>query len=260
VLLCWWKRVWECPDELCGKRTWTERHTAIAPRAVLTERARQWAVAQVGETDATVSGTAAMLGVAWGTVWSQIERRGTPLIADPARDDPPGAPVTAVGVDETSFLRGKHPTQYATGIADLTPGRPARLLEAVECRSGPVLAGWLGDHGQAWPAAGGDRSLDPFRGYASALTAQLPDAVRVLDPFHVVKLGLTCVDEVRRRVQQEQTGHRGLRADPLFGIRRVLRRRRDRLSTKAAGRLYAGLIAGDPDGEVTLAWTAAQDP
>jgi transposase len=121
------------------------------------------------------------------------------------------------------------------------------------------LAGWLADRDPAWRQRVVTASLDPFRGYASALSAQLPDAVRVLDPFHVVKLGLTCIDDIRRRVQQEQTGHRGLREDPLFGIRRVLRRRRDRLSTKAAGRLWAGLIAGDPDGEVTIAWTVAQD-
>ena len=42
-----------------------------------------------------------------------------------------------------------------------------------------------------------------------------------------------------------------------YGIRRVLRRRRDRLSVKARGRLDAGLITGDPTGETTLAWTVA---
>jgi transposase len=47
-------------------------------------------------------------------------------------------------------------------------------------------------------------SLDPFRGYATALRMHLPDAVRVLDPFHVVRLAIACVDDVRRRVQQEQ--------------------------------------------------------
>jgi transposase len=83
--------------------------------------------------------------------------------------------------------------------------------------------------------------------------------VRVLDPFHVVRLGLACIDDVRRRVQTDTLGHRGRSRDPLYGIRRVLRRRRDRLSTKAIARLQAGLIAGDPDGEVTLAWTVAQD-
>jgi transposase len=261
VVLCWWKRIWCCPHRLCPKRTWTETHAAIAPRAALTERARRWAFAQVGGRDATVSGTAETLGVAWGTVWSQVERLGRPLVDDPARLDPPDEQVTAVGVDETSFLRatGQHPTAYATGIADLTSGRPARLLDVVDGRSGPVLADWLAERDPAWRARVATASLDPFRGYASALSAQLPGAVRVLDPFHVVKLSLTCVDQIRRRVQQEQTGHRGRRDDPLYGIRRVLRRRRDRLSVTAAGRLQAGLIAGDPDGEVTLAWTVAQD-
>jgi transposase len=41
VVLCWWKRVWCCPHAACETRTWTERHEAIAPRAALTERARQ---------------------------------------------------------------------------------------------------------------------------------------------------------------------------------------------------------------------------
>ena len=80
----------------------------------------------------------------------------------------------------------------------------------------------------------------------------------MLDPFHVVRLALAAVDDVRRRVQQAQTGHRGRTGDPLYGIRRVLRRRVDHLSTKARARLEAGLIAGDPDGEVTIAWTIAQ--
>jgi hypothetical protein len=55
-------------------------------------------------------------------------------------------------------------------------------------------------------------------------------------------------------------GQRGRSRDPLCGIRRLLRRRHDRLPVKAHARLQAGLIAGDPDGEVTLAWTSAQDP
>jgi transposase len=266
VVLCWWKRVWCCPHPLCEVKTWTERHPAIAPRACLTERARQWAFEQVGARDAAVSRIAGQLGVAWWTVMDQVIDRGTPLVEDPARLDPPlsgpgQAPVRAVGVDETAFLRatGAHPTLFATGIADLTPGRPARLLDVVEGRSGTVLAQWLHERAQEWKTAVATASLDPFRGYATALTAQLPDAVRVLDPFHVVKLGLDCVDQVRRRVQQDTLGHRGRARDPLYDIRRLLRRRRDRLGPKAWARLQAGLLAGDPTGEVTLAWTVAQD-
>ena len=81
----------------------------------------------------------------------------------------------------------------------------------------------------------------------------------VLDPFHVTKLGLTALDQVRRRVQQDIHGHRGHHGDPLYGIRRILRRRADRLFERAWGRLRAGLVAGDPRGEVTAAWTIAQD-
>jgi hypothetical protein len=93
----------------------------------------------------------------------------------------------------------------------------------------------------------------------AALSAQLPEAVRVLDPFHITRLGLDALDQVRRRVQQDTCGHRGRAGEPLYGIRRVLRRRRDRLSTKARARLHAGLLAGDPDGETALSWAVAQD-
>jgi transposase len=258
VVICWHKRIWCCPQAVCSVKTWTEAHPAIAPRACLTERARAWAFEQVGACDAAVSRVARELGVAWWTIMSLAIERGTPIVEDPRRL---GEDVDAIGVDETSFLRatGKHPTWFATGITDLTSGRPARLLEIAEGRSGSVLADWLGAREHNWRARILTASLDPFRGYATALATQLPAATRVLDPFHVVKLGLRCVDDVRCRVQHDTTGHRGRTGDPLYGIRRVLRRRADRLSTKARARLDTGLIAGDPIGETTLAWTVAQD-
>ncbi len=110
-------------------------------------------------------------------------------------------------------------------------------------RSGTVLAQWLGERDAARRAGISTASLDPFRGYATALSIQLPAAVRVLDPFQVVRLALTAADDVRRRVHQAQTGHRGRTGDPLYGIRRVLRRRADHLSPKARARLGAGRIA-----------------
>jgi transposase len=211
VVLCWWKRIWCCPHQLCPAKTWTEGHEAVAPRASLTERARAWAFAQVGERDDTVAATARELGVGWHTIMRLVRELGTPIVEDPERVDPPVEPVRAIGVDETTFLAAAptHPTEFATGITDLTPGRPARLLEVRRGRSGAVLAGWLAERDQPWKQHIVTASLDPFRGYASALAGQLPDATRVLDPFHVTKLGLTCVDEVRRRVQQDTCGHRG---------------------------------------------------
>lgn len=257
VVLCWHKRIWCCPHVLCPKRTWTEQHDAVAPRACLTERARAWAFKQVGSCDAAVAATARALAVGWHTVMRVVTVAGTPVIDDPARL----SGVSGVGVDETAYLRatGSHPTLFATGIADLAPGCRARLLDVVEGRSGTVLAAWLAERDEDWKQQVATASLDPFRGYATALTRELPGAVRVLDPFHVVKLGLTAVDDVRRRVQTEQTGHRGRTGDPLYGIRRIARRRADRLSDRAWRRLREGLTAGDPDGEVTAAWSIAQD-
>jgi transposase len=112
---------------------------------------------------------------------------------------------------------------------------------------------------QAWRDQVTVAALDPFRGYATALTTSLPTATRVLDCFHVTRLGFAAVDDVRRRVQQETLGHRGRRDDPLYRIRRLLRRRADRLTPHAWTRLLTGLDAGDRDAQISRAWIAAQD-
>jgi transposase len=256
VVVRWCKRVFECRYALCEKKTWTEQHDAIASRMVLTDRAQQWAFQQVGHHDRAVSRVAAQLGVSWHTIMTQVVDRGAPLVDDSDRL----AGVTAVGVDETSFLRatGTRHTQYATGVSDLTPGRAPRLLDVVPGRSGRVLGGWLAGRDEAWRAAIRTASLDPFRGYATALTGHLPAATRVLDPFHVVKLILLAVDQVRRRVQQDTTGHRGHAGDPLYRARRILRRRFDRLTDRQLLRLKEALTVGDTGEEITAAWLVAQ--
>lgn len=66
-----------------------------------------------------------------------------------------------------------------------------------------MYAGWLAARGDGWKAQVRFTALDPFRDYATALATELPHAVRVLDAFHVVKLGLGVVDEVHCRVQQD---------------------------------------------------------
>jgi transposase len=135
---------------------------------------------------------------------------------------------------------------------------PARRLDVVPGRSGTAYAGWLKAQDEAFVAGVEHAALDPFRGYANALRDELPDAVAVLDAFHVVKLGTQVVDEVRRRVQQDTLGRRGHKDDPLYKIRGLLRRGREHLSDKQIHRLNTHLAAGDPDFEVTVAWHAYQ--
>jgi len=256
VVLCWVKRIWACRYQECSTRTWTETHEAIASRAVLTERAAAGAVDDVAR-GATVAARARGLGVGWHTVNRHVLTRAAPVLDDPVRLDG----VRAIGVDEHVWQRSRagRPTAFATGIVDLTPGRPARLLDLVEGRSGTVLRTWLAARDPRWKPEVRTAALDPFRGYATALADQLPAAVRVLDPFHVCKLALDALDEVRRRVQQDTLGRRGHAEDPLYRARRLLRRRHDRLSDRAATRLRSRLAAGDPNGEVAAAWTIAQD-
>jgi len=66
------------------------------------------------------------------------------------------------------------------------------------------------------------------------------------------------MEQTRRRVQQEQLGHRGRKHDPLYRIRNALRAGADKLTARQISRIEAGLQAGDPDFEVTVAWRCYQ--
>jgi transposase len=260
VTLIWIKRVWRCRHERCEVVTWSETSEAIAPRASMTERARAAAALRVGRDGESVAAVAREFGVGWGTIMSAVRDHGLPLIEDPGRLDG----VTAMGVDETAFTAATatSPTQFVTGIVDLTrrPGGAARLLDVVEGRSAQALSCWIAQREQDWRAGVTAASLDPYRGYASALRTRLPAAVRVLDGFHVTRLGFAAVDEVRRRLQRELTGHRGRKHDPLYRIRRLLRRGHEHHSDRSWARLLAGLDAGDTrDEQLAKTWIAAQE-
>jgi transposase len=173
------------------------------------------------------------------------------------------AGVKTLGVDEHIWRPGlRSSTKAVTVMVDLTRDEHgdlhARLLDAVEGRSGTVYADWLKDEGLEVTVTVEHAALDPFRGYANAIRDELPDAVAVLDAFHVVKLGSTALDEVRRRVQQQTLHRRGHKDDPLYRIRRTLMTGLEHLTDKQRQRLDKHLPAGDPNGEVRLAWQAYQ--
>jgi transposase len=254
VTLVWVKRVWRCHESACPAVTWSETSLGIRARASLTERARAETCRRVGEDGHSVAQVAAGFGVAWATVMAAVVEYGTPLVDDPDRLNG----VAALGVDETAFLaaNGRHHTVFVTGMVDVTA---SRLLDVVPGRSGTVLSQWISAQPLPWRAAVTVAALDPFRGYATALRTSLPHATRVLDAFHVTRLGFAAVDDVRRRVQQEDLGHRGRKGDPLYRIRRVLRRGHEHLTDVAWDRLLTGLDVGDVDGQIAAAWIAAQD-
>ena len=65
--------------------------------------------------------------------------------------------------------------------------------------------------------------MDGFTGFKTAATEELPDAVEIMDPFHVIGLAADALDRCRQRIQRDTLGHRGRSGDPLYGARRTLR-------------------------------------
>ena len=85
----------------------------------------------------------------------------------------------------------------------------------------------------------------PSRDSKNAVDDQLQDATSVLDAFHIVKLAGDAPGEVRRRVQQDTTGHRGRKGDPLYQIRNLLRASRHRLTPRQQERLREAFTADE---------------
>jgi transposase len=97
-----------------------------------------------------------------------------------------------------------------------------RLLDAVPGRSGDIVRDWVRSQPFWWADQIDVAAIDAFAGYGSAIRDVLPDARLVVDHFHAIRLASEAVNDVRRRVQQDTTGHRGRKGDPLYGIRRLL--------------------------------------
>jgi transposase len=165
--------------------------------------------------------------------------------------------VKVIGVDEHVWRHTRPGDKYVTVIIDLTGIRegtgPARLLDMVEGRSKQALKTWLAERPKPWRDAVEVVAMDGFTGFKTATAEVLPDAVAVMDPFHVVRLAGDALDRCRRRVQHAIHGHRGRKSDPLYSARRTLHTGADLLTNKQKDRL-AALFAADVHVEVEATW------
>ncbi len=164
----------------------------------------------------------------------------------------------------TCGVRASSKGRARTLVRDVPMGdRPVVLVwnkrvDVVPDRTAAAVTAWFDTRGSDWCAAVEMAALDPYEGYATALRTALPDATIVVDHFHLIRLANQVVDEVRRRTQQQTTGHRGRKHDPLYRIRKLLLVAVERLDEAAHDRIRAGLDAGDPFYEVECAWYAKQ--
>ena len=248
--LAWKKHRMRCPDAACGRKTWVlTDHRIAAKNCLLTTRAAKWATVQVG-TGRTVSEVASELGCDWHTVNDAVTTYGKALLeADRKRLNK----TTAIGLDETSFTKlGSRPYRdYATTVADV---ENHQIIDILPSRNYAEVAAWIDKQPQAWKERIAFGALDMSATYAAVFSVVLPQAKQVVDSFHAVALANRCLDDIRRRVQNEQLGHRGRRDDPLYRARRLLLMGEEKLSSQAAQRLLALLELGDPHAAVAIGY------
>ena len=115
-------------------------------------------------------------------------------------------------------------------------------MDLVPGRSGTAHENWLEERGEDFRSGIQIATLDPFRGQQERhRLACSTDATSVLDAFHIVKLASDAPVEVRRRVQQDATGHRGAKGDPLYQIRLLLRASHTQACPTPKGTIPLGL-------------------
>lgn len=257
VKLMWRKVRFACPDEHCDMLSWTWLDSRIAaPRQAITDRAGRWATAQVGRLGRSVAEVARELGCDWHTVNDAVVAYGTPLVEDAERI----GEVTALGLDETLFCRrGRwRAQQWCTSIVDVSPEAKAQLLDVVPGRDASGPTRWLTERPKRWRDHIRFGVLDLSGPYRKTFDDVLPQTTQVADPFHLVRLANAQLDACRRRVQNETLEHRGRKEDPLYRARRLLTKAHERLDERGDARLTGLLRAGDPHGEVRMAWHAKE--
>jgi len=242
----------------CGHVWRQDTSLAAEPRARLSRRALRWVLEALVVGHLTVARIAEGLAVSWNTANSVVLAEGKRvLIEDPHRFDG----VKVIGVDEHVWRHTRRGDKYVTVIIDLTSIRdgtgPPRLLDMIAGRSKQAFKAWLAGRPEAWRQGLEVVAMDGFTGFKTATTEELPQAVTVMDPFHVARLAGDALDRCRRRVQQDLHGHRGRTSDPLYRARRTLHTGADLLTDKQKQRIEA-LFATQEHVEVEVTWAIYQ--
>jgi transposase len=138
--------------------------------------------------------------------------------------------ITAIGVDEIQFGHGH---RYLTVVYQLC-GEARRLLYVGKDREKVSFSAFFDEMGKEWCEGITHACSDMWKAYLTAIKTQLPNAVHILDRFHIVKLLNEAVDKVRR---QEAAELRKQGVDLLKGLKYVFLKRPANLTETQAGKL-----------------------
>ena len=171
---------------------------------------------------------AALMRVAWRTVGGVCER----VAAEAKREVDLLAGLRRIGIDEISHRKGQ---RYLTVVVDHDSGR---LVWAAAGRDRATVEAFLDQLGEERCKQVELVSCDMASWIAGPIAERCPNAVRCVDPFHVVKLATDALDEVRREVWNEarRAGQRAV-AEELKGARFALRKNPERLSKRQQAKL-----------------------
>jgi len=173
---------------------------------------------------------AELLRIAWRTVGSICER----VAAEAGRDVDLLDGLRRIGIDEISHRKGQ---RYLTIVVCHDTGR---LVWAAAGRDRRTVEAFLDALGPARCEQIELVSADMASWISGPLAERLPDAVRCVDPFHVVALATDALDEIRREVWNEarRAGQTAVARD-LKGARFALWKNPENLTRRQRGKLSA---------------------
>ena len=172
------------------------------------------------------SQVAEAFGASWHTVACAVEMAVT---WGRAHMDLSG--ITAIGVDEIAWAKGH---TYATVVYQINQGRK-RLLWVGEKRTAKTFLKffrWLGKERSAWIEF---VASDMWKAYLKVIAKKIPQAIHVLDRFHIMSHLNKAIDQVRSEEAKEMK-RKGL--EPLLHHSRwCLLKRKPNLTEKQEGKL-----------------------
>ena len=126
----------------------------------------------------------------------------------------------------------------------------------VEGRSKQAFKTWLAERPEAWREAIEVVAMDGFTGFKTATAEEMPDAVAVMDPFHVVRLASDALDGVGAASNRTSTDTVATKETPLLRATHPAHRRRPP-HREQKDRLDA-LFAAEEHVEVEATWGVYQ--
>jgi transposase len=175
-----------------------------------------------GET--SMSAIAELVRISWRAVSHIVSR----VVAERRRLGPDQlSGLRRIGIDELSYRKGR---RYVVGVVDHDSGTLVWLGEGRDART---VDRFFGELGPVRSAAITHVTSDMGPWIHKSLARHVPGAIVCIDPFHVVRLGVEAMDEVRREVwnQARRAGEKK-RARWLKGARFAVWMNPERLSQR----------------------------